>query len=185
MKAHLVPERVQEPDRVDLQDRMHRARLRLQVLEDMVREELDDIHERVRRRDSMLRQPRIISFPHHIPTRPRESTYLRRAPPRRHRRHDIDRRVLRAPILRRVRSVVLQALPDPRPRDLRRLALVPGRDQRAQHLRRGLPPRERVGAHARPAERGHREVEPDVLEWVVFELLDLVFWGCRVRVLGM
>ena len=54
MPSYLIPEGVQEANRVDLKDGVDAARVGLQVLEHMVREELHDIDERVRRRHAML-----------------------------------------------------------------------------------------------------------------------------------
>ena len=107
---------MQEPNRVHLEDRVYAPFLRLQVLEDVVREELHDVDERVRRCDPVLR----------------------RAPPRRDRDEQVDRRVLCPPILRLVRVVLVQTLPDPRARNLRGLRLVPRRDKGAQDVRGGL-----------------------------------------------
>ena len=50
----LVAESVEESDSIDLQNRMHRPRLRLQVLRHIIREKLDDIDKGIRRRHSML-----------------------------------------------------------------------------------------------------------------------------------
>lgn len=86
MLAHLHAEREQELDGVGLDDRVDRARRRLQVGEDVLREELDDVDERVGRRDALL---------------------LGRAA-RRDRREEEDGRVLRLPVGLRRRGVLLR-----------------------------------------------------------------------------
>jgi len=54
--SYLVPERVQKPDSVNLQDRVHGPFRSLEVLEDIVRKEFDDIDPRVRGRDPLLKR---------------------------------------------------------------------------------------------------------------------------------
>ena len=51
---YLVAEAIEEADRVDLQYRMHRPSLRLQVLEDMLREELHYVNKGIRRSNTVL-----------------------------------------------------------------------------------------------------------------------------------
>ena len=52
---YLIPERVQKPDSVDLQDRMHGPLESLEVLEHVVRKKIDNVDPRVRGRDPLLK----------------------------------------------------------------------------------------------------------------------------------
>lgn len=54
VRAHLCSEGIQESDCVHLEQRVDLALDRLEVLEHVVREELHDVHERIRACDSQL-----------------------------------------------------------------------------------------------------------------------------------
>lgn len=53
--SYLVPECVQEPDSVDLQDRVYCPLRGLEVLKHVVREKIDNVNPRIRRCDSLLK----------------------------------------------------------------------------------------------------------------------------------
>jgi hypothetical protein len=74
----LISEGVQEPDGIDLQDGMYRPRSCLQILENVVREKLDDIHECIGRRHTKLRGRSKLSM---IKDQQTKGTNLRRGPP--------------------------------------------------------------------------------------------------------
>ena len=109
---YLIPETIQEPDRVHLQDRVDRTRACVQVPVDVLGEERDDVHQRVRARH----------------------TLARRRTARRHRRHQVNSRVLVAPgvALRGIGTRCLvrgEALGNPGGDDLGGLCLKPAGDE--------------------------------------------------------
>ena len=53
-RSHLIPETIQETNRVNLENRMYRVGFCSQVLEDMFGEELDNIDEGIRCSDTLL-----------------------------------------------------------------------------------------------------------------------------------
>lgn len=172
----LVPERVQKPDCVDLEDGVYSAGVGLKVLEDVLREEIDDVDERVRRRDACLCGMKDESLhPLREESPERAVAHLRCAAASRYRRHEVYCAILCAPTFARggrIRRVLSETGGDPFADERRGIILKPSSDKRLHDVGCGLASRGRFNGES-------GEVEPDVLERIIFELLEFMLYSVR------